>query len=269
MAGIPGTFRMTPAAPDPMFEVFDITEVNWLLPGLDDRVTGSGTYRIGGEFARMHQLQLDLKVGDREVERFDSGLVAGGAEFPAIGVSISLNGIACFDRVFRVDAKPVAPIELVGFGLYGSTYEEGCFGPCDCLVTAWPLLGRFGLLKLAEPPEGIDYAVLDVDWRVRRSATATDQTPVTGFGLYRVSKDAGLQRMLLDLVEDGAGPTRFDSGTVPGGGNPTRIDVDLAESAFACFDRVYSVHARRRPRSNTYLEGLSTEPATIPVAPAP
>jgi len=53
-SGVLGTFRMTEAAPDPLFQIFDVTEVNWIVPGTEDRVTGSGTYRIGGEFARMH-----------------------------------------------------------------------------------------------------------------------------------------------------------------------------------------------------------------------
>src|SRR2546428_11454911 len=43
-----GTWRMTPGAPDPRFSVYDVTDVNWFLPGLDLRVTGKGTYRIGG-----------------------------------------------------------------------------------------------------------------------------------------------------------------------------------------------------------------------------
>src|SRR5262245_41859450 len=103
--GLMGTFVMTPAAPDPLFQVFDVTEVNWLVPRLGYRVTGSGTYRIGGEFARMHQLQLDLKVADREVQHYDSGLIAGGAEFPAIVLSISMNNMICHDTVFKLEAK--------------------------------------------------------------------------------------------------------------------------------------------------------------------
>jgi predicted RNA methylase len=75
-------------------------------------------------------------------------------------------------------------------------------------------------------------------------------------------------RSPLDLIEDGRGPKRFDSGNVPWGGTPRRIDIDLAESAFACFDRVYSLHARRPPAS-ARVQGMRTEPVTLPVAPAP
>ena len=265
-----GTFRMTRGVPDPMFQVFDITEVNWLVPGLGYRVTGKGTYRIGGEFARMHQLQLDLKVADRDVQRYDSGLVLGGAEFPAINLTLAMNGMVCTDTVFHVQAKPALPIQAIPFFLHGSTYQEGCYGPCLCVIVSYPLLGRFGLLKLNVTDQGADYAVLDVDWRVRQLNTSplNGSTPVTGYGLYRYSRADGTQRMILDLIEDGRGPTRFDSGSVPGGGGQRRIDIDVAANGFACYDRVYSIHARRRA-GNAWLQSVSPEPVTPPVTQAP
>ena len=268
--GLIGTFRMTPGAPDPRFQVFDITEVNWLVPRLGYRVTGKGTYRIGGEFARMHQLQLDLKIADRDVQHYDSGLVQGGAEFPAIDLAIAMNGMICTDTVFHVQAKPTLPIQAIPFFLKGSSYQEGCYGPCLCVIVAHPLLGRFGLLKLNETNQGTDYAVIDINWQVRQSNTspANDSTPVTGYGLYRLSRADGTQRMLLDLVENGRGPTRFDSGTVPGGGSPKQIDVDVAANGFACYDRVYSIHARGRA-GNPALLGLSPEPVTLPITEIP
>src|SRR5947208_729335 len=52
-SGVRGLFRLTRTSSDPLFEYYAVTDVNWLVPfepsGL--RVTGSGTYRIGGEFA--------------------------------------------------------------------------------------------------------------------------------------------------------------------------------------------------------------------------
>ena len=268
--GLIGTFRMTPGAPDPLFQVYNITEVNWLVPRLGYRVTGKGTYRIGGEFARMHQLQLDLEVADRDVQHYDSGLILGGSEFPSINLSIAMNGMICTDTVFHVQAKPALPIQAKPFSLYGSSYQEGCYGPCLCVIVSHPLLGRFGLLTLNETDQETDYAVLGIDWLVRQSSTsaATDGTHVTGYGLYRTFKTDGTQRMLLDLIEDGRGPTRFDSGTVPGGGNLRRIDVDVAANGFACYDRVYSIHAKRRT-GHPVLQSLSLEPVTLTVAPAP
>jgi hypothetical protein len=268
--GVMGTFLMTPAAPDPLFQVFKVTDVNWLVPGPGYRVTGAGTYRIGGEFARMHQLQLDLKVADREVQHYDSGLIAGGAEFPAIVLSIAMNNMICHDTVFNLQAKPVAAKEIVPFVLRGSSYKEGCYGPCLCVIVSHPMDGRFGLLPLNETDAGADFAVVDVGWLVSSpsTATATDRTRVTGSGIYRLSKSLARQRMILDLIENGRGPTRFDSGDVPGGADRRRIDVDVAANGFACFDRVYSIHARRRDKS-TALQGLSPEPAPTPGVPLP
>jgi hypothetical protein len=267
--GLIGTFRMTPAAPDPLFEVFDITEVNWLVPRLGYRVTGKGTYRIGGEFGRMHQLQLDLEVGDRDVVHYDSGLLFGGAEFPGIAITIAMNGMICTDTVFHVRAKPALISQAKPYALIGSSYDEGCYGVCLCVVVSHPLLGRFGLLTLNETAQGGDYAVLGIDWRVRdpNSPTVIDLKKTTGYGLYRFSRTDGTQRMLLDLIEDGAGPTRFDSGTVQGGGNLQLIDIDVAANGFACFDRVYSIHAKRR--GGHPVASLDPEPVPFPVAPAP
>ena len=275
-----GTFRMTPGAPDPLFQVFDITEVNWFVPVLGLRVTGSGTYRIGGEFARMHQLQLTLLVADRESQSYDSGLLLGGAEFPAINLSIAMNSMICHDTVFHVQAKPVAAREATPFTLFGAGYLEGCFGMCDCPVAFRPVFGRVGLLKLNDTETGQDYAVLDIDWRTRLASdsAASDSTPVGGFGIYRVSAAEGTHRMILDLVEDGAGPTRFDSGIVPGGnggvganagGGPRRIDIDVAANGFACYDRVYSVDARRRSKAGAYFQAIAPEPVPMPIEPAP
>ena len=267
--GLIGTFRMTPAAPDPLYQVFDITEVNWLAPRLGHRVTGKGTYRIGGEFARMHQLQLDLKVDDRAVQHYDSGLLQGGAEFPGIVIDIAMNGMICTDTVFHVKAKPTLISQAKPYALQGSSYNEGCYGPCLCVVVSHPLLGKFGLLPLNETNEGGDYAVVNIDWHVRdvNNTSTVDLKKTTGYGLYRFSRTDGTQRMLLDLIEDGAGPTRFDSGTVPGGGTVKRIDINVAANGFACFDRVYSIHAKRRAANA--VQSLGPEPVTFPVAPAP
>src|SRR2546428_10395271 len=84
-----GTWRMTPGALDPRFRVYDITDVNWFLPGLDLRVTGKGTYRIGGEFALMHQLALDLVGGGPPVPHLVSGPRLGGARLPGGHLTLS------------------------------------------------------------------------------------------------------------------------------------------------------------------------------------
>lgn len=96
----------SPASP---FRDFEVRGVRWwtTLAGAAVPITGSGHYRVGGEVAITQELQLDLQIGDGPVQHFDSGVVAGGGEFPAIDVRIAVNGAFCFDTVIDVVAKPL------------------------------------------------------------------------------------------------------------------------------------------------------------------
>ena len=263
---VAGTFRLKPGLPDGWFRVYDIVEVNWFVPGRGLRVTGRGTYRVGGDFALMHQLTLDLQADGREVQHYDSGLLLGGGSFPAIDLVVSVNGMVCHDSVFHVAALPVPPEELTPYALYGSSYEEGCFGPCDCAVRERSLAGRFGLLKLGDLSGETEYAVLNVRWLVRGSYVA-----VTGAGILRDLTATKQEQMILDLIEAGSGPTRFDSGVVAGDGSQRRIDLDLAANGFACYDRVYSLHARPHKSANAgaTLQRVRPEPVAPGVSPSP
>ena len=246
---VTGTFRLSLASSDSLFTYYAVTDVNWIVPlsGSEIRVTGSGTYKRGGEFALTEELQLNLQVDGNPVQKFDSGLVAGGSEFPAINLTISMNGMVCRDTAITVAAVPVLPTEIQPYSLFQSLYEQGCFGPCLCAVTGLPVYGRFGLVKLSESAGVVTFGVVDVNWHVLRSpsSTSVDAFPVSGFGVYEVTSPAGKQRMLLDLTLDGKPPQRFDSGLVAGGGSFWRIDVMLAANGFACFDQVFNLHARR------------------------
>src|SRR5436190_9572177 len=50
---VKGTFVLTPTGFDGLFNTYAVTDVNWLVSigGSNITVTGSGTYKIGGEFA--------------------------------------------------------------------------------------------------------------------------------------------------------------------------------------------------------------------------
>ncbi|MGH9751016.1 MAG: hypothetical protein ACRD6R_13990 [Candidatus Polarisedimenticolia bacterium] len=247
-----GTFKLTRAAGDWPFTDFKVTEVNWLvpLPAGDLRVTGSGTYRVGGEFARSHQLTLDLQVGDREVQRYDSGLVPASSAFPAIDIEVSMNNRFCHDTVFTLAAAPVPATGIARYSLSESNYLEGCFGPCDCPVATRPMVGRFGLVEILETDMRLDFAVVDARFSVQPAdATSTDGFPASGHGVYGLARRAREQRMILDLTLAGRGPQRFDSGAVPWSGSLRRIDLMLPANGFACFDRVLDLHAVRMRRS--------------------
>jgi hypothetical protein len=104
--GLRGSFRLIPRGLDGLFALYAVEDVDWTLPGEPPRsVRGSGTYRVGGESASMHQLELDLSIDGEAAQHFDSGLIAGGGEFPRISIAVSVNGMVCFDTVFDIRAK--------------------------------------------------------------------------------------------------------------------------------------------------------------------
>ena len=123
-SGVGGAFLLSPRGYDGLFYVYDVTGVDWVIPDSGDGVpvTGSGTYRIGGEFANQEQLTLTLQVDGRDPRVFDSGLVAKSNTFPAIEIDIAAHAATCFDTVFSVRAEPtsltggIAGSEL-GFGI--------------------------------------------------------------------------------------------------------------------------------------------------------
>jgi len=55
---IRGTYTLALDHVDPLFTWYRVEKVNWVvaLGGVDTRVTGSGTYRVGGEVAVQRQM---------------------------------------------------------------------------------------------------------------------------------------------------------------------------------------------------------------------
>ena len=132
MVGAPvkGTFLLTPTGFDGLFNTYAVTDVNWsvLSNSTATVVTGSGTYKIGGEFALQQELSLDLQFNGGNQEHFDSGLVTGPAPFPDIKVTISTNRQYCFDSVFNVSASPI-PMPQLHLGFTGT----------GTLTVSWPV----------------------------------------------------------------------------------------------------------------------------------
>jgi hypothetical protein len=111
-AAVRGTFRLTPNGVDGVFNAFTVSDVSWTVSVGTSKlnITGSGTYRIGGEVALQQQLELDLVIDGNAAQHLDSGLVAAdSAPFPAINVTVSMNHMFCYDTVIVVDAGPVEP----------------------------------------------------------------------------------------------------------------------------------------------------------------
>ncbi len=249
-APVKGTFELTPTGSDGLFNTYAVTDVNWVVPidGTDTIVSGSGTFRIGGEFALQQQLSLDLQVGGGKAEHFDSGLVTGPAPFPNLKVTISMNGQTCFDTVFQLSASPVPRDQIRYYSLRpDSTFQRGCFGACDCAIgQPERIAGTFALVPLEATTRPREFAVVDVSWEV---SDTSDTVPVSGFGTYKiVGQSAAEQELSLLLQVGDEEPLHFDSGLVPVGGNFPAIDIRISVSGAICYDTVIDVHAQPHKR---------------------
>jgi hypothetical protein len=113
---IRGTYRLAFDHQDPLFTWYRVEDVNWVvtLGGVDTQITGSGTYRVGGEVAVLQQMTLKLKVGNQQRQAFDSGLVPGGSSFPEIDITVSVNAMVCFDTVIDIRSRPVPAADIAG-----------------------------------------------------------------------------------------------------------------------------------------------------------
>jgi len=124
-----------------------------------------------------------------------------------------------------------------------STYIEGCYDPCDCLLLAnQTLQGCFLLNSISEGVDDASFEVLAVDWQF----TEGDETIlVTGSGLYQV--DSEQHRLTLDLLVGVSPVQRFDSGLVPLQGDFPGISIAVALNGFYCYDYVFDVTALPAP----------------------
>jgi hypothetical protein len=107
-ASVTGTFVLVPAGFDGLYQHYDVVDVDWRFPSGDAQVhvTGSGRYKVGGEVAVQQQMTLDLALDGGPPGTYDSGLVAGGGQFPAIDVNVALHGFFCRDTAFHVQGRP-------------------------------------------------------------------------------------------------------------------------------------------------------------------
>ena len=243
-AAVVGTMVLTPAGTIGLFTTYSVSQVTWKVPtpGGELRVSGEGTYDVS---ATQQRLQLDLRIDEGTIEHFDSGVVPLGARFPNIKVTISLHGERCFDTVFVVDTSPVPPVDVHPYRLdRGSTFQNGCFPPCECAVhVPEPLSGGFELVDLAPTPLFREFAVMNVNWTIV-SPTAIPPTFIRGSGFYQLGGEVALeQEMSLDLTVDDQSLTHFDSGLVEGGGKFPLIDITISIPGKLCTNEVMILKA--------------------------
>lgn len=134
-----GDFALVPLNINPLFSEFAVVDVQWLAlsPAMNagTPLHGFGNYRVGGEVAVLHQLSLELVVGNGPRTHFDSGLIPGGGSFPLIDIMLSMNNMVCVDTVLQVMAAP-ANGPVCG-GIAGIPCPAGAFckfplGACCC-----------------------------------------------------------------------------------------------------------------------------------------
>lgn len=113
---IVGTFVLSFSHADPLYTYYDVSDVRWTTHSASGTVTitGSGSYRRGGQVALSEELSLDLSLDQGPVKRFGSGLQPVGAQFPEIRMDVSLHGEYCMDSAFAVDAKPRGTVSVQG-----------------------------------------------------------------------------------------------------------------------------------------------------------
>jgi hypothetical protein len=153
----------------PLRGTFDI---RWFLPDSTPNVSisGSGTYRVGGEVAVQHQMVLDLSVDGGPIQRFDSGLVTTTNGFPAIEIRIPLHGdSACFDTVLVVHAEPAATTDVESASI-GSELRLRA-------SSSNPFRERAELVVHVSRAGPVTIEVLDVHGRILRRWSRSAMTP--------------------------------------------------------------------------------------------
>jgi hypothetical protein len=250
---ISGTFKLVYTGPSDGIETYAVQDVNLTVPFFDPqlRIIGGGKYSIGspGIIPLLQQrMELDLQVGANAVEHFDSGWVLIG-DMSRINVTVSINGMWCFDRVVAIDAVRVPDSAITPYMLGpGATYEMGCcspLSPCDCLCFGpVPMVGDFALVPLSDNGLFRDFAVVNLNWQVP-STGPINGISIRGFGRYRVGGEVAVQHQLsLELWLSNTGPTHFDSGFVMGGGQFPVIDIFASMHGMnpgACDDTILHV----------------------------
>jgi hypothetical protein len=158
-----GSFLLVKTSRDPLFTYYAVERYIASFnngPGAI-AITGSGQYKIGGEFALTQQMTLDLDVQGQPTQHFDSGLVPVGAPFPQISVSCAVHGFHCFDSVLVVNAKPVGtaggPLPRIVAGLEG--------------VSPNPFRSGTRIAFALERPGTVDLTVVDLEGRRVRALT--------------------------------------------------------------------------------------------------
>jgi len=263
-----GTFVLGPVTPGDVFDFREITELYWTVSDSDNPVhtiTGSGVYKVTNFSPKRQQsLELNLSIDGAPPIYFFSDLESLETKEPVIDLLVSMNGLYCYDTVMRVIAAPVPPQEIIPYSLDAdSTFQQGCFDPCDCILEEpRPMKGGFSLIPLFLAGNWAEYAVVELGFAVP-AADGVPALTLTGAGQYTLIQGfAGpIQTMQLRVVVDDLAPAFFDREL----DNTTtlfpNIDITVDMNDMVCFDQILSISA------SPLLPGASHRwPAVAPAA---
>ncbi len=158
-----------------------------------------------------------------------SGCTAGTVLAFHFGLALIASSAWAADRHYELTAE--------------SSYLEGCYEPCRCLLMQnESLQGNFVLGEPSGSDDEFVYEVRDVVWEFRQDSGSI---PVTGSGVYRTQADQ--QRLTLALVVGDLREQIFDSGWVPRQATTPLLSIAVALNDFYCYDYVFDVTARPSP----------------------
>jgi len=164
-----GTFQLKHVGFDGLFDNYDVTNVQWTSPNGSSgvNITGSGRYRVGGEVAVQKQMVLDLRFGSKPAQKFDSGLISGGNDFPRIEIDVSLHQMTCFDSVIHIQAAPAPATRTT------PSVNSGTSSPRAAYIRSAPNpFARGATLMLGLPaPARVDLTIFDPQGRMVRHVT--------------------------------------------------------------------------------------------------
>src|SRR5262245_27367940 len=150
--------------------------------------------------------------------------------------------VASFAVTLSLAVSATASAQVIYKLNEGSTFQFGCFAPCECpLLIEQDLRGTFTLTKLVDFGTFKKFLLTDINLR---AGTGDGLHTFVGDGIYTVITEFAVQpRMQLRLTIAGAMMEEFDSGFLPGGeGNA--IDTTVSINGMFCFDTVLGISAQ-------------------------
>lgn len=100
-----GSFTLTPAAPDPVFQNFTLDNVLFRVPTLAQVFVGSGTYQVVTAPPGQQQIELNLSINGNPTLDWFGGRRTFSMPTPVVEAVASLPG-SCFDIAMIIKATP-------------------------------------------------------------------------------------------------------------------------------------------------------------------